>query len=496
MKLPGKGSEGPSYTRDPVKAKKFFEHAQTVADARNYDYAIECYINGFRHDPANMMRHEAMYDVALRRKVNGGKPAGLVERKKPVFGPPLEKMLHAERIWAKDPLDLPLMVKMMAKAVEADEAEEELNLGEVAFWVGNKVLEGYQSSRRPNIALLVQLRDLFTQVGAWDRAVDACKLAIEFASDNQRDLLLNELKDLEAELMVHETREKAKEGGGYLGQVKDLDKQRALDASDQIAKDETQADKEINHLREEWQTNPGNADVFQKFVKALVSRGTQESESEAMALLNKAYNDTNNYRYKVQAGDVKMRQLSRLLRTLKERMATDETGEVSKQYVALRKEQAAFELKEFEERVANYPTDLRFRFEYGRRLFESKNTEDAIAQFQEAANDPKLKSLARQYLGLCYNQLQMFDEAIDSFRHGIEDHPHADDRLGLELRYLLMDALSKKAVNEKSLPVAEEALKLASFILQKNIKYRDIRDRVAKLRSMVEKLRATAAKGA
>ncbi|MEM6853880.1 MAG: hypothetical protein AAF593_05675, partial [Planctomycetota bacterium] len=70
-------ASGPSFPRDPRKARKFFDHAETVAEAKNYDYAIEMYINGLRHDPDNMTRHEELLDVAKRRKVGGGKKAGL-----------------------------------------------------------------------------------------------------------------------------------------------------------------------------------------------------------------------------------------------------------------------------------------------------------------------------------------------------------------------------------------------------------------------------------
>ena len=63
MKFFKKKSEtGPSATaagkkgvkRDARKGARFFEHASAVADAGNYDYAIQLYIDGLRHDPDNM----------------------------------------------------------------------------------------------------------------------------------------------------------------------------------------------------------------------------------------------------------------------------------------------------------------------------------------------------------------------------------------------------------------------------------------------------------
>ena len=61
-------SPGDGFKRDARKARRFFEHAETTADARNYDYAIDCYVNGLRHDPDNMAQHEALYEVAKRRQ--------------------------------------------------------------------------------------------------------------------------------------------------------------------------------------------------------------------------------------------------------------------------------------------------------------------------------------------------------------------------------------------------------------------------------------------
>ena len=56
-------SAGP--VRDERKARRFFEHAQAMAETRNYDYAIELYIRGLAHDPDAMDKHQALHEVAL-----------------------------------------------------------------------------------------------------------------------------------------------------------------------------------------------------------------------------------------------------------------------------------------------------------------------------------------------------------------------------------------------------------------------------------------------
>ena len=83
MKLFGKGKSktadkstakkngSKNFKRDQRKASRFFEHASATADSRNYDYAIELYVSGLKFDPDNLDKHEALYEVAKRRKVGG-----------------------------------------------------------------------------------------------------------------------------------------------------------------------------------------------------------------------------------------------------------------------------------------------------------------------------------------------------------------------------------------------------------------------------------------
>jgi tetratricopeptide (TPR) repeat protein len=185
----GKPSK-PDFTPDPRKARKFFDHAQAVADTRNYDYAIECYVQGLRHDPEAMDKHEALREVALKRKVNNGKPAGMFE-KSPVRGKTtLDKMLAAEYLWSKDPLNPTHALAVMENAVASE-------LYEVGHWVGDMVLEANQTAKRPSKQIYIKARDLYAQMEVFDKAVDACRLAVAMDSENPQ--LVRALRDLEAE---------------------------------------------------------------------------------------------------------------------------------------------------------------------------------------------------------------------------------------------------------------------------------------------------------
>src|SRR3982751_702842 len=60
----------------PGKGRAFFERAKTVAATGNYDYAIDMFITGLDREPFNLEEHKALREVALRRKVAGGKAGG------------------------------------------------------------------------------------------------------------------------------------------------------------------------------------------------------------------------------------------------------------------------------------------------------------------------------------------------------------------------------------------------------------------------------------
>lgn len=484
------GDEGGSgFQPDPRKARRFFEHAETVADARNYDYAIECYVNGLKHDPDNLPKHEALRDVALRRKVAGGKPAPLTERLKPGGSTPLERMLHAEMLWAKDPLNLKLMLTAMQRAAEANEVEE-ANIGEVVYWIGGLVLEFNSQAAKPDKKAFIQARDLFAQVGAFDRAVEACKYAVRMDQNNTK--LLQDLKDLEAERTMQKSGYGAGqkvEEGGFRNAVRDADKQRALEQDSAIHKTASVIDQTIARRRSELEEDPQDPAKLEKLAEALLQSNEAAAQEEALTLLNQAWDQSGQYRYKVRLGDIKIKQFNNQLRAAKAALdANASDPQARKALEEVLKNKLVFELQEFNERVKHYPTDMALRCELGKRYYQAKNFDEAIGSFQQAKADARQRVVAHQYLGSCYVAKGWFEEAIDTLRQGIEAHKVGDDRMGMDLRYLLMDALERAARKGNNAEQAREAQKIASQILQANINYRDIRDRMEKIRSLVDEL--------
>ncbi len=472
---------GDGLQRDSRKARKWFEHAQSVADTRNYDYAIECYINGLQFDPDSMKRHEALHEVALRRRASNPKGKG---KRAPTAGGKshVEKMLTAEYNWAFDLSNASHALRVMEEAVAAD-------LGEVAYWVGEHAIEANRNTKRPSKNTYTQIRDLYVELEAYDKAVEACALAVQLDPNNAE--LIRRLRDLQAEATMD--RGKYAGGGDFRESIRDKDKQQELEESDRIAATDDVIDRQIARARADYEDAPDQPDRVNKLVRAMLQKEDKEHEDEAIKVLEKAHQDTGQYRFKMQVGDIRMKQFNRAVRELrKKQKANPDDPQVKEQLRKIAVAQAKYELDEYQERVKNYPTDMGLRYQLGRRQLALGMHDEAIASFQEAQSDPKHRAPALRYLGEAFAKKGWHDEAIDTFRRGIDSHEQSGDRTALELRYDLMDALEQKARKESNVELAREANAIGSQVAQTDINFRDIRDRIDKLRKFADELRSQA----
>ena len=96
------GNAAKPFEAQPDKARKFFEHARTVGEADQLEYALQLYANGLKLDPTNVEAHEGMYQVACKHHVGTGGAATGKDIKE-IDGPSaIDKMVVAEYTWMRD----------------------------------------------------------------------------------------------------------------------------------------------------------------------------------------------------------------------------------------------------------------------------------------------------------------------------------------------------------------------------------------------------------
>lgn len=135
-------------------------------------------------------------------------------------------------------------------------------------------------------------------------------------------------------------------------------------------------------------------------------------------------------------------------------------------------ERFKFELKSYERRVADRPTDSVARFELGRRYMTAKMYDKAISEFQQSMKDPKYKTRSLMYLGISFQKKALYDVAQKQFELA-EALCSSQDEL-LEIWYNRGNCYE----SEKNLA---NALDMYKKVMQVNIKYKDVADKIAVL---------------
>ncbi|MBK7405291.1 MAG: tetratricopeptide repeat protein [Phycisphaerales bacterium] len=460
----------------PENAQVFFDRAKTVGETGSFEYAMQLWLGGLKHDPSSMYGLEAFLNVAVNFKGKPGKELlSVVDGKTPA-----DKYLDAILAWGLKIADGP-------SAVRAVEAAAKLNLGEQTHYMGEKAIQVVRG--KPKKDLYVRLMKAFGQVQAFDLAVVAGEQAVQM--DPSDGTLASDVKNMSAQQTMRKGGfDQTGQEGGFRANIRDLDKQRMLEEADRTVKTEETVDRLIADMEAEYQRRPDDLPTIQSLAKRLLERGRPEDEDRAYRLLMTAFKDTKQFRFRQEAGRIRLRKGRRALMTYRDHAQQNpDNADAQAKYEEAQKKFLSMEIAELTLAVENYPTDLTLKFELGKRNFELGKYDEAIGLLQESKGDSRYRAQSLGLLGRSFQSMGWHDEAIATFRQAIDAQGMLSDELGLELRYGLMRSLADKADSEQDLPSAEDAEKLASQIAIENFSFRDIRQRREELKKLVLSLR-------
>jgi tetratricopeptide (TPR) repeat protein len=451
-----------------AKAKAFFEKARNVAQTKNFDYAIDMYLQGLRYSPDALEEgHLPLCELALQRQGISGKKASMMERMKHMGGKTaLEQMLNAEHLFAKDPEHLPYAEAMLKAAVAG-------GYNRTAGWLANLVFQKNNAAKRPSVQTYILLKDSYAALGQFDKAVVACQYASRLRPDDGK--LADEFKNLSAELTM--ARGKYDEEGDFRKAIKDREVQEKLHAQAGVVKTDDYRIKAVEDARRKVAQNPNlPANIF-GLADALSGLENDQSENDAISLLENSYTTKKDFSYKQRAGLIRIKQLKRKRREAKACLETkpDDT-QINAAVEQLSGQLNNAELEHYKLCVQNYPTNLEAKYEYAIRLVRNKRYDEAIPLLQEAQKDPRRKISSMNQIGFCFFMKGWLADAIDVFSQAIESYELKNDAAGKELRYNLARAYEEQ--NDK-----DKALEIYRKIAQLDFTYKDVSQRVDKLRS-------------
>lgn len=461
---------GEDITVKLAKAKAFFEKAEAAAQANNFNYAIDMYLDGIRCNPDAVAEgHIRLCELALRRKGRGGKKPTIVDKVKRMRSKkiPLDEMLDAEFLFAKDPDHLPYAEMILKGAVNG-------GFWRTAVWIANLIFQTNNAAEKPSLQTYLLLKESYEKIGELDRAIAACQRAMRIKPEDNH--LAEEYKRLTAERTV--ATGKYDQEGDFRMSIKDRESQEKLQAQQSVIKSVDFRVSAVEEARQALAAEPEQPKNIYRLAEALSDLGRDDAENEAIKLLENTYHVKRDFAYRQRAGQFRIKQLKRKLQEAKaavDRDADDKQARLQAAELSAVLDQT--ELEHYRLCVENYPTDLRAKYEYGVRLIKAKRYDEAIPMLQAAKREPLHKIAAMDKIGLCFFMMGWMTDAIDVFTEAIDSYEIKNDDLVKELRYNLGRAYQENGDTEKALEVFRK-------IAQLDFAYKDVSRQIDKLRGI------------
>lgn len=457
-------------SEDKVKSGKWFLRARELGDKRQFDYAIEYYVNGLEFWPDAVEEAcKPLHGCAVARRQTGGKKPGLKDTMKRSMSDKNAKqaLLNALWLFGRDPDNLNY-IEGVAKSASRLRAED------TAKWAAGLLVRGLESAPKASAKQLQALSDMLEELG--DRAAERKEAAFgasafemgigamtlwhrRFPKDDRAQAAI---KNLSTKLTI--LRGKYQDGESYRESTVDTEEQMDLHDQKRSIQSDDRLEELIAKAHLEFKRAPDEKGAVRSLIELLCRRERNEDEVKAIGILVNEYKRTGEYRWKHQADDIRMKQLGRATREL------DKRGEPQK-LKAHRIAQLRFELAVFKERIQRYPTDNWMKFEYAIRNFRASRFDEAIPLFQAARADPKNRASCGMYLGRCFFRKGYHSQAIAALVEAIDEHEFSDDDLAKGMLYWL--ARAQQAVGQ-----ADEARKTYGKILQIDYNFSDVRARM------------------
>jgi hypothetical protein len=466
----------------PEKAKRFFDHAKTVHETGNFEYAVQSWLTGLRMEPDNMPALQGFFrSIGEFLNSEGGKKGLSRETTKPISGKTdVDRYLSSVVEWAQSSTDA-------ACAVRATEAAQKLGMKEPVKFIAERALVLCARDKRPRKDWFLKLSDAFSMAESFDRSIESAQMALKIDPSDQE--LANSIKNLSAQAAMAKGKYGSTGEGGFRQSIRDSDKQRMLDDADRISKTDETLDRLVAAAEAELAARPNDLPTVEKLCRALLSRAGKGDEDRAYDLYMKTYMETQQFRMRQNAGEIKRRKQARALSEAKRAAEANPADAAAQEALrAANRATLALDIDELKLIIENYPTNLQYKYELGKRFVLAERFEEAIPTLQEAQNDPKYRGPVMNYLGLAFLKINYPGDAVEMFRKGLEIRDISEE-LELELRYGLMSALHAKAEADRELMSAEEADKVASAIMTKQFGYKDVKARRDAIKKLIASLR-------
>ncbi len=443
-----------------VDVSKFLQRAEEAATKRNYEYAIQMYLEALQVDAEHIEARRNLRAVLLKADDSGNKVKGPQTKTLILSADPRVKLVEYEKAVVKDPRS-PKYNMRVADALVQIGAHE--SAGHVYQYVIANCDKG-----KDNVEAMKKGAQAFIAAGKPDLAQRLLSLAMRMAPNDK------DIADLQRNLAATSTLKNIQSAGSSREMLKDAGQAMELELLNKKVLSLPELKQAMQIVNDKLSATPLDKGMIKKKAELF---GKARQYDKAHEWLMSRYEDLDRapdiielaVRYKNQDFDYKVK--------VCQKKAQDEPEKASEwlaRAAQLEKDKSEFQLVEYERQVTEAPADMDKRWLLGRALFEAGKNDEAVAHLQKASRSPKWGKIVTVYLGRCFIAMGRLELAVMQLQQALESIPEVEEELYAEVRYWLADAHEKAGK-------LEEAKQLFQALFMENALFRDVGARLDKI---------------
>ena len=465
---------------NPEGAERTLTKAREAAESRD-PAAMTFYCNALREDPSKEEGWKAMIVLGLQHQQDKGKSASKDECKKLDGDHPLDKFIVSYFKWCHSIANLNLAKECLEAAILANQ---------IPFikFSSERVLSIAANDKKTSRSTLMSMMEIVRKANCFDIALEFGRLALKLKADPELDRTLKQLS-AEHAMNAGGFNEVTNESGSFRKNIKDADKQQEMIEESSLGKSDQSEKKQLEKWKKDFNEDSSNPDIITKYAQLLKKSGDSNNIKLAFKVYMKGYQNTQEYRFRMLAGDIKIQETEKQLKNLEKKLAANPSNSLLKEkYKKGLSQIQILKMKELSERIGRYPGDRNLRYELGLLSMSMNKIDRAMECFQKAKDEPKLRIDSGHKLGMCFIKEGWYSEAIAEFKETLSNMDIGDTNRNLDIQYDLMKALIKHANAEKNVKYAKESLEICSAIARKDISYKDIRNKRREIDNLIKGL--------
>jgi tetratricopeptide (TPR) repeat protein len=231
-------------------------------------------------------------------------------------------------------------------------------------------------------------------------------------------------------------------------------------------------------LRETLARDPANIEAALELADILEKEETIDAAEKV--LLHALAASGNDLKVQEHLEDRQLRWARHRVHVAEKQVEADDTPQHRQTLEQLRVAQVRQEIEVYRSRSERYPENLTWRYELALRLKADGNFDAAIKEFQVAMQDDRRKGAVALELGECFQKIKQYQLAFQSYQTAVD--ALTDREADLRKR-----ALYRAGVLATGLKDVDSAQKYLSALAVIDFGYRDVADRLDKLKTVKHK---------